>query len=71
MVVQPAVFIVDDDSGVRDFIRVLLEFAGFGNVRAYESSRRFLDEGAFRDGDCSVTRTMRIGRSVTHVARVA
>ena len=43
MVVQPAVFIVDDDSGVRDFIRVLLEFAGFGNVRAYESSRRFLD----------------------------
>ena len=52
MVAQPAVFVVDDDSGVRDFIRVLLEFAGFGNVRTYESSRRFLEEAAFRDGDC-------------------
>ena len=52
MAVQPAVFVVDDDPGIRDFIRVLLEFAGFSNVRTYESSRRFLDEAAFRDGDC-------------------
>ncbi len=52
MALQPAVFVVDDDEGIRDFIRVLLEFAGFANVRTYESSNRFLKEAAFRDGDC-------------------
>ena len=52
MAAQPAIFIVDDDAGVREFIRVLLEFAGFGNIKPYESSRRFLEEAALRDGDC-------------------
>jgi two-component system response regulator FixJ len=50
--VQPAIFIVDDDAGVREFIRVLLEFAGFANIKPYESSRRFLEEASLRDGDC-------------------
>jgi len=49
---QSAVFVVDDDEGVRDFIGVLLEVAGFADVRTYESSNRFLKEAAFRDGDC-------------------
>jgi two-component system response regulator FixJ len=52
MAVQPVIFIVDDDAGIRDFIRVLLEFAGFPNVKTYESSRRFLQEAALQDGDC-------------------
>ena len=52
MAVQPAIFVVDDDAGVREFIRVLLEFAGFANIKPYESSRSFLEEAALRDGDC-------------------
>ena len=52
MALQSAVFVVDDDEGVRDFIGVLLEVAGFADVRTYESSNRFLKEAAFRDGDC-------------------
>jgi len=50
--VQPAIFIVDDDAGVREFIRVLLEFAGFANIKPYESSHRFLEEASLHDGDC-------------------
>lgn len=52
MAVEPAIFIVDDDAGVREFIRVMLGFAGFPNVKTYELSRRFLAEAALRDGDC-------------------
>jgi len=52
MAVQPVIFIVDDDAGIRDFIRVLLDFAGFPNIKTYESSRRFLQEAALQDGDC-------------------
>lgn len=52
MAVQPAIFIVDDDAGVREFIRVLLEFAGFANIKPYESSHRFLEEASLHDGDC-------------------
>jgi len=51
MAIEPAIFIVDDDAGVREFIRVMLGFAGFPNIKTYESSRRFLDEAALRDGD--------------------
>ena len=48
---QPAIFVVDDDASSREFVRVLLEFAGLGDIRPYESSRRFLDEATVRDGD--------------------
>jgi FixJ family two-component response regulator len=49
---RPAIFVVDDDPGVRDFVRVLLEFAGFTDIRSYQSSRKFLDEAPVRNGDC-------------------
>ena len=52
MAVQPVIFLVDDDAGIRDFIRVLLDFAGFPIIKTYESSRRFLQEAALQDGDC-------------------
>jgi len=51
MAAQPAIFVVDDDAGSREFVRVLLEFAGLGNIRPFEESRRFLDEASLRDGD--------------------
>jgi len=51
MGVQPAIFVVDDDAGSREFVRALLEFAGLGDIRPYETSRRFLDEATVRDGD--------------------
>jgi len=51
MAVQPAIFVVDDDARTREFVRVLLEFAGLGNIRTYEESHRFLDEASLRDGD--------------------
>ena len=51
MAAQPAIFVVDDDASSREFVRVLLEFAGLGDIRPYETSRRFLDEATVRDGD--------------------
>ena len=52
MASHPEIFIVDDDAGIRDFVRVLLEFAGFSRIKSFESSRRFLDDAALHDGDC-------------------
>ena len=52
MVSQPTIFLVDDDAGVRRFVCVLLKSDGFSNVRAYESSQKFLQEAPLRDGDC-------------------
>ena len=52
MAVQPVIFIVDDDAGVRDFVRVMLEFAGFSGIKTYASSRQFLDDAPLHDGDC-------------------
>src|SRR6185295_3788883 len=51
MAAQPAIFVVDEDAGSREFVRALLEFAGLGNIRTYEASRRFLDEASLCDGD--------------------
>ena len=52
MASQPTIFVVDDDSGVRDFVGLLLELSGYSRIRTYESSRRFLHDAALRDGDC-------------------
>lgn len=38
------IYIVDDDEAIRDSLRLLLESAGFTNVVAYQSGRRFLAE---------------------------
>ncbi|MBC8036231.1 MAG: response regulator, partial [Rhizobiales bacterium] len=46
-------FIVDDDPGVRDSLRVLLEVAGF-NVRCFGSAKQFLDGDDARYG-CLIT----------------
>ena len=43
------VFVVDDDAGIRDSLRLLLEVAGL-KVRNYISARQFLDDGAFKQG---------------------
>src|SRR5215469_12100849 len=45
---RPMIFIVDDDDGVRDSLRVLLECRGF-QTRQFASCREFL--AADRDGD--------------------
>ena len=48
-----AVHVVDDDDGVRDALRLLLEAAGF-TVTAYESAGRFLAAAPFAVG-CLLT----------------
>jgi two-component system, LuxR family, response regulator FixJ len=45
-------FIVDDDDAIRDSLQLLLEAAGFNNIRAYASSRRFLEAATPQPGDC-------------------
>jgi two-component system response regulator FixJ len=46
------IFILDDDDGVRDSLRLLLECEGF-EVREFASAREFLDAGRC-DGDCLI-----------------
>lgn len=46
------IFIVDDDDAIRDSLQLLLEAAGFRHIRAYDSSRRFLEAATPQPGDC-------------------
>jgi two-component system, LuxR family, response regulator FixJ len=46
------IYIVDDDDAIRDSLQLLLESAGFKQVRVYGSSRRFLEHAAPQPGDC-------------------
>jgi two-component system, LuxR family, response regulator FixJ len=52
MVREPTIFIVDDDEAIRDSLQLLLESAGFKNVKIFGSSRRFLDQASPQSGDC-------------------
>ena len=52
MALQPTIFVVDDDAGVRDAFRAVLESDGYFNISTYESSRRFIEEAALQNGDC-------------------
>lgn len=52
---EPAhVFVVDDDQGMRESLRFLLESAGFA-VETYASARAFLDAGGAGKSGCLVT----------------
>src|SRR5271165_248275 len=50
---RPMIFIVDDDDGVRDSLRLLLECDSF-EVREFASCREFLNAGRRDDGDCLI-----------------
>ena len=50
---RPMIFIIDDDDGVRDSLRLLLECEGF-EVREFASCREFLNTGRSDDGDCLI-----------------
>ena len=47
------IFIVDDDAGVRDSLRLLLESEGF-HAREFASCRGFLDAGGAGEDDCLI-----------------
>src|SRR6516164_3600557 len=47
------IFIIDDDDGVRDSLRLLLECEGF-EVREFASCRKFLATVRSGDGDCLI-----------------
>lgn len=47
------IFIVEDDDGVRDSLRLLLECEGF-IAQEFASARQFLDAGRPGDGDCLI-----------------
>ena len=47
------IFILDDDDGVRDSLRLLLECEGF-EAREFASCLEFLNAGRGGDGDCLV-----------------
>jgi two-component system response regulator FixJ len=51
---QARVFVVDDDRGMRDSLRFLLESAGFA-VETYASARAFLEAGGAGKSGCLVT----------------
>lgn len=52
---EPArVYVVDDDQGMRDSLRFLLESAGFA-VEAYASARAFLEAGGAGKSGCLLT----------------
>jgi two-component system response regulator FixJ len=54
MVVQPpTIFLVDDDSAVRDSLRLLLEAHGLA-VKEFASGSELLQDGTLRLGDCLV-----------------
>ena len=47
------IFIIDDDGGARDSLRLLLECDGF-EAREFASCEAFLDAGGAADGDCLI-----------------
>jgi FixJ family two-component response regulator len=47
------IFIVDDDAGVRDSLRLLLECEGF-EAREFASCREFLNADWADEGDCLI-----------------
>jgi len=47
------IFIVDDDAGVRDSLRLLLECEGF-DAQEFASCREFLADGRSGKGDCLI-----------------
>jgi two-component system, LuxR family, response regulator FixJ len=47
------IFIVDDDLGVRDSLRLLLECEGF-DAQEFASGREFLVDGKAGKGDCLI-----------------
>jgi two-component system response regulator FixJ len=47
------ILIVDDDAGVRDSLRALLESAGFG-VRDFDSASKLLEDAILAEGDCLI-----------------
>ena len=47
------IFIVDDDAGVRDSLRLLLECEGF-DAQEFASCGEFLDTGGAGEGDCLI-----------------
>ena len=47
------IFIVDDDAGVRDSLRLLLECEGL-EAREFASCREFLADGRAGKGDCLI-----------------
>jgi two-component system response regulator FixJ len=47
------IFILNDDDGVRDSLRLLLECEGF-EAREFASCGEFLDAGRRGDGDCLI-----------------
>ena len=47
------IFIIDDDGGARDSLRLLLECDGF-EAREFSSCEAFLDAGGAADGDCLI-----------------
>ncbi len=46
------VFIVDDDDAVRDSLQILLESAGYADVRTFASAGAFLASADPKPGDC-------------------
>jgi two-component system response regulator FixJ len=50
---RPMIFIVDDDEGVRDSLRLLLECEGF-EAREFASCLEFLEAGPAGSGDCLI-----------------
>ena len=47
------IFILDDDAGVRDSLRLLLECEGM-ETRVFASCREFLDADGGAEGDCLI-----------------
>ena len=47
------IFIVDDDAGVRDSLRLLLECEGF-DAQEFASCGEFLNTGGAGEGDCLI-----------------
>jgi two-component system response regulator FixJ len=47
------IFVIDDDGGARDSLRLLLECDGF-EAREFASCEAFLDAGGAADGDCLI-----------------
>lgn len=44
MAQEPTIFIVDDDDAIRDSLELLLDAAGFRNVKTHGPGRSFLDQ---------------------------